>query len=86
MPDDVKPLNTTEASKYLWDNWRYKLSPHTLETYRSRGGGPLNFYIGINVLFWPADLQAAVLTRMTPKVSTASEGRQIRQRRKLTKE
>ena len=75
MPDDVKPLNTTEASKYLWDNWRYKLSPHTLETYRSRGGGPEHFYIGVSALYWPADLDAWVLSRMTPKVGSASEGR-----------
>jgi hypothetical protein len=78
MSDDIKPLNTVEASKPLWDKWHYKLSPHTLETYRSRGGGPAHFYIGISALYWPADLEAWVLSRMTPKVGSASEGRQIR--------
>jgi hypothetical protein len=78
MSDDIKPLNTVEASKYLWDKWRDKKSPHTLETYRSRGGGPEHFYIGVNAFYWPADLDVWVQSRMTPKVSSASEGRQIR--------
>jgi hypothetical protein len=84
MPDDIKPLNTPEASKYFLGKWNYKISPHTLETYRSRGGGPEYFCIGTNVLYWPADLDAWVLSRMTPKVGSASEARQIRlARRKL---
>jgi hypothetical protein len=85
MSDDIiKPLNTPEASQYLSDKWHYKLSRHTLETYRSRGGGPENFYIGVNAFYWPADLDAWVQSRMTPKVGSASEGREIRRsRRKL---
>jgi hypothetical protein len=78
MSDDIKPLNTREASQYLLDKWRYKISPHTLDTYRSRGGGPENFYIGVNALYSPADLDAWVMARMTPKVGSASEARQIR--------
>jgi hypothetical protein len=84
MSDDIKPLNTIEASAHCWDKWRYKISPHTLETYRSRGGGPETFYIGINAFYWPADLDAWVLSRTTPKVRSASEARGIRlTRRKL---
>jgi hypothetical protein len=84
MPDNIKPVNTVEASKHLWDKWRYKISPHTLETYRSRCGGPEHFGIGRNVLYSPVDLDAWVLSRMTPKVSSASEAREIRlARRKL---
>jgi hypothetical protein len=84
MSDDIKPLNTVEASKYLWDRWRYKISPHTLETYRSRGGGPEYFNIAASVLYWPINLDEWVASRMTPNVGSASEGRQIRlARRKL---
>jgi hypothetical protein len=84
MSEDIKPLNTVEASKYLWDKWRYKISPHTLETYRSRGGGPDYFEIGVNRFYWPADLDAWVLSRMTPKVGSVSEARVAR--RKLIKD
>jgi hypothetical protein len=84
MSDDIKPLNTAEASKNLWDKWHYKISQHTLETYRSRGGGPTYFEIGVNRFYWPADLDAWVLSRMTPKVGSVSEARQLRlARRKL---
>jgi hypothetical protein len=84
MADDIKPLNTIEASKYPWDKWSVKRAPSTLETYRSRGGGPEHFYIGINAFYWSADLDAWVLSRTTPKVSSASEARGIRlARRKL---
>jgi hypothetical protein len=78
MSDIIKPLNTVEASKHIWDKWRYKISPHTLETKRSRGGGPEFFEIGVNNFYWPADLDAWVLARTTPKVRTASEARGIR--------
>jgi hypothetical protein len=80
----TRPLNTREATKYLWDKWRVKRAPSTLETDRSRGGGPEPFYIGFNAFYWPADLDAWVLARMTPKVGSASEAKQIRlARRKL---
>jgi hypothetical protein len=84
MCDIIKPLNTVEASAHFWDKSRYKVSPHTLETYRSRGGGPEHFYVGRNAFYWPADLEIWVQSRTTPKVRSASEGRQLRMaRRKL---
>jgi hypothetical protein len=86
MSDDIKPLNTVEASKYLWDKWHVKRAPSTLESDRSRGDsrGPEPFYIGPIPYYWPADLDAWVLSRTTPKVRSASEARGIRMaRRKL---
>jgi hypothetical protein len=78
MSDDNKPLNTVEISKYSLDKWHYKISPHTLETYRNRGGGPEYFQIGVNVLYWPAKYDEWILARTTPNVRSASEARQIR--------
>lgn len=84
MSDVIKPLNTLEVPKHFWDKCRYKISPHTLETYRSRGGGPDHFYVGRTPYYWPADLDAWILSRTTPKVRSASEARGIRvERRKL---
>jgi len=77
MSEDM-PLNTPEASKYLWNRWHYKRSPHTLETYWSRGGGLEFFKIVPDALYWPDDLDAWVQSRMTPKLSNVSEGRRIR--------
>jgi hypothetical protein len=81
MSDIIKPLNTPEACKYLWDTWHIKRTPKTMEKYRSKGGGPEPFYIGINAFYWPADLDAWVLSIKTPTVGSASEARQIRRNR-----
>jgi hypothetical protein len=76
----TRPLNTREASKYLWDKWHVKRAASTLETDRSRGGGPDYFEVGANRFYWPADLDAWVLSRMTPKVGSVSEARAARQK------
>ena len=86
MPDTVKPMNTPETCKYLWETWHVKRTPKTMEKYRSKGGGPEPFYIGTNAFYWPAAVDAWVLSIKTPNVRSASEARQIRQKQsqKLT--
>jgi len=81
MSDDIKPMNTAETCKYLWETWHLKRTPKTMEKYRSYGGGPEPFYIGRNAFYWPAAVDAWVLSIKTPNVGSASEARQIRQNR-----
>ncbi|HXZ16789.1 MAG TPA: helix-turn-helix domain-containing protein, partial [Roseiarcus sp.] len=70
-----KPLlDTAEASKFLDDNG-FPVSPATLNTKRSRGGGPKFRRFGPFVRYEPEDLLMWARSKLSEPVANTSEGR-----------
>jgi hypothetical protein len=68
-----KPIPTEEASRFL-DAIGFPISPATLATKRTRGGGPLFLKAGARVLYRPSALRqwAASNTRELSNTSQAA--------------
>jgi hypothetical protein len=71
--------NTVEASKYLLDVWGIRLSPTTMNTQRSRGGGAKFRKAGSAVLYGESNLDEHALALIGAPVSSTSELHELRQ-------
>ena len=68
MHDGEIYMTTKEAAEYLG------LSDRTLESYRSRGGGPMFHYFGRRVLYLLDDLRAWAAERRRRSTSDSGSG------------
>ena len=74
MAPERDRLPTSDAARFLTE-MGFPTAPSTLETMRSRGGGPEYEYFGRRVLYRPAKLIEWAHGRLSGPVTSTSEAR-----------
>jgi hypothetical protein len=70
--EDDRPITTEAASAFL-NSIGYPISPATLETKRSRGGGPIYLKASTRVLYRPSALRAWAASHMRELENTSQQ-------------
>jgi hypothetical protein len=78
MDDHSKPLRRDDAAAFIRDNFSIPCSERTLAKFASKGGGPLYRYSGRFPVYDVADLLAWGTAKVGPRVSSATEAREIK--------